>query len=576
MEKSTRNFQSVLESTPEGIFILKDDTILYANNEVYQLIGKDYIDAAALFIPEDQQEFEQLLQQKIANRKPIQSQLNLQVNEGSLLVDLTIVNTIFGATEALLIIMKDVSLQVKLSKEVLRAELAEENTKKLEKEIKERIKTEKELENLLLKTKAIYDSSSNIFLMTLDLEGRITYFNKHSQNYFEGIIGEAITQGVKITDYFKSLFNRSEILVFQELLIKVLNGKSRQIEIEFNNQIESKWIEIFMNPIYDIEGTISEVSLMSHDITIKKRAEKETFESLKEKEILLKEIHHRVKNNLQVISSILNLQSSFIYDPKTLSILQESRNRIRSMAIIHENLYRTTNFSSIDFAGYIKNLVINLSALYQREDYKIDIMIESGPNARTVQINLNPFTLIGATTRSGLLTAPMRARFGISSRLQYYTVELLTTIIQRSASILKMPITMEAAIEIAGRSRGTPRIANALLRRVRDFAQIKGNGTIDVEISKYALKALNVDAHGLDEMDNKILNTIIDKFKGGPVGLTTLATAVSESSETIEEVYEPFLIQEGFIMRTPRGREVTEKAYTHLGKVRANIQGGLF
>ena len=210
------------------------------------------------------------------------------------------------------------------------------------------------------------------------------------------------------------------------------------------------------------------------------------------------------------------------------------------------------------------------------EDFKIDIMIESGPNARTVQINLNPFTLIGATTRSGLLTAPMRARFGISSRLQYYTTELLTTIVERSATILKMPISMEAAIEIAGRSRGTPRIANALLRRVRDFAQIKGNGTIDIEIARYALKALNVDAHGLDEMDNKILNTIIDKFKGGPVGLSTLATAVSESSETIEEVYEPFLIQEGFIMRTPRGREVTEKAYNHLGKVRTNIQGGLF
>jgi Holliday junction DNA helicase RuvB len=210
------------------------------------------------------------------------------------------------------------------------------------------------------------------------------------------------------------------------------------------------------------------------------------------------------------------------------------------------------------------------------EDFKIDIMIESGPNARTVQINLNPFTLIGATTRSGLLTAPMRARFGISSRLQYYTTELLTTIVERSAMILKMPISIEAAIEIAGRSRGTPRIANALLRRVRDFAQIKGNGTIDIEIARYALKALNVDAHGLDEMDNKILNTIIDKFKGGPVGLSTLATAVSESSETIEEVYEPFLIQEGFIMRTPRGREVTEKAYKHLGKVKTNIQGGLF
>ena len=202
------------------------------------------------------------------------------------------------------------------------------------------------------------------------------------------------------------------------------------------------------------------------------------------------------------------------------------------------------------------------------EDYKIDIMIESGPNARTVQINLNPFTLIGATTRSGLLTAPMRARFGIQSRLQYYTTELLSSILQRSAYILGVPISEEAAIELAGRSRGTPRIANALLRRVRDFAQIKGNGKIDIEITRFALKALNVDAHGLDEMDNKILLTIIDKFKGGPVGITTLATAVSENAETLEEVYEPFLIQQGFIIRTPRGREVTDLAYKHLGKVR--------
>ena len=210
------------------------------------------------------------------------------------------------------------------------------------------------------------------------------------------------------------------------------------------------------------------------------------------------------------------------------------------------------------------------------EDYKIDIMIETGPNARTVQINLNPFTLIGATTRSGLLTAPMRARFGISSRLQYYTTELLTSIVQRSAGILNVPISMEAAIEIAGRSRGTPRIANSLLRRVRDFAQIKGNGKIDIEISKFALKALNVDAFGLDEMDNKILSTLIDKFKGGPVGITTIATAVSESAETIEEVYEPFLIQQGFIVRTPRGREVTAAAYKHLGKHKSGSQGGLF
>ncbi len=210
------------------------------------------------------------------------------------------------------------------------------------------------------------------------------------------------------------------------------------------------------------------------------------------------------------------------------------------------------------------------------EDYRIDIMIETGPNARTVQINLNPFTLIGATTRSGLLTAPMRARFGISSRLQYYSTELLSGIVERSSDILNVPITNNAAIEIAGRSRGTPRIANALLRRVRDFAQIKGNGKIDIEIAKFGLKALNVDAHGLDEMDNKILATIIDKFKGGPVGITTLATAVSESAETIEEVYEPFLIQQGFIYRTPRGREVTEHAYKHLGRIKGSTQGGLF
>ncbi|MBO0331408.1 Holliday junction branch migration DNA helicase RuvB [[Muricauda] lutisoli] len=210
------------------------------------------------------------------------------------------------------------------------------------------------------------------------------------------------------------------------------------------------------------------------------------------------------------------------------------------------------------------------------EDYKIDIMIETGPNARSVQINLSPFTLVGATTRSGLLTAPMRARFGIQSRLEYYHTELLSTIVERSADILQVPITNDAAIEIAGRSRGTPRICNALLRRVRDFAQIKGTGNIDLEISQFGLKALNVDAHGLDEMDNKILSTIIDKFKGGPVGITTLATAVSESAETIEEVYEPFLIQQGFIMRTPRGREVTELAYKHLGRVKGGTQGGLF
>ena len=210
------------------------------------------------------------------------------------------------------------------------------------------------------------------------------------------------------------------------------------------------------------------------------------------------------------------------------------------------------------------------------EDYKIDIMIESGPNARTVQIELNHFTLIGATTRSGLLTAPLRSRFGINARLHYYDALTLEKIVTRSAKILKVPIHNEAANEIARRSRGTPRIANLLLRRVRDFAEIKGNGEIDLKIAQYALNALNVDKHGLDEMDNRILSTLIDKFKGGPVGISTIATAVGEDAGTIEEVYEPYLIQEGFLTRTPRGREVTEAAYRHLGKFKPSIQTGLF
>ena len=210
------------------------------------------------------------------------------------------------------------------------------------------------------------------------------------------------------------------------------------------------------------------------------------------------------------------------------------------------------------------------------EDFKIDIMIESGPNARAVQIELNPFTLIGATTRSGLLTAPLRARFGINSRLEYYDVNTLSNIINRSSSILDVSISKSASEEIAGRSRGTPRIANALLRRVRDFAQVKGDGNINLDITHLSLTALNVDAHGLDDMDNRILTAIIDKFKGGPVGLTTIATAVGEQSGTIEEVYEPFLIQEGYLMRTPRGRQATEKAYKHLGRNPSSQIGGLF
>jgi Holliday junction DNA helicase RuvB len=235
-----------------------------------------------------------------------------------------------------------------------------------------------------------------------------------------------------------------------------------------------------------------------------------------------------------------------------------------------------------DLAGLLTNLETNdvlfideihrLSTVVEEylyaamEDFRIDIMIDSGPSARSVQINLNPFTLIGATTRSGLLTAPLLSRFGIKSRLEYYDSTTLKNIIVRSANILQVKITSDAAAEIAGRSRGTPRIANGLLRRVRDFAQVLGTGVIDMNITEHSLKALNVDAFGLDDMDNRILTTIIDKFKGGPVGITTIATAVGEEPGTLEEVYEPFLIQEGFLQRTARGREVTAKAYEHLGK----------
>ena len=257
---------------------------------------------------------------------------------------------------------------------------------------------------------------------------------------------------------------------------------------------------------------------------------------------------------------------------------------------------KTTSGPVLDKAGDLAGLLTNLEErdvlfideihrlnpiieeyLYSAmEDFQIDIMIESGPNARSVQLQINPFTLIGATTRSGLLTSPLRARFGINSRLSYYPSDLLSGIVNRSASILDVGITKDAANEIAKRSRGTPRISNAILRRIRDFAQIKGDGSINLDITNSSLKALHVDTHGLDEMDNRILSAIIDKFDGGPVGISTIATAVGEQIDTIEEVYEPYLIQEGYLMRTPRGRQATEKAFKHLGKTKSSDQSSLF
>ncbi|MCO5259796.1 MAG: PAS domain S-box protein [Crocinitomicaceae bacterium] len=374
IEKSTKNFQSVLESTPEGILIVKDKSILYANKEAYSLINSVTIDINDLFTKNDQKVFNLLLNDNYPTK--YQDQLHLKSGNLEIPVTITIVNTTFGASEALLIMFKDVSLEMKLSKEILRAELAEETNKSLAKEIKERIKAEKITQNLLLKTQAIFDSSANIILLTCDLNKKITYYNKHSQLFFKQFIKQKLKLGITINEFFKDFYTLpkytgEELTIFNYLFEKVKKGKFRQFEFEIKKGTKNWWIEVFMNPIYDTEGNVTEVSLMSHDITLKKKIEKDTIESLHEKEILLKEIHHRVKNNLQVISSILNLQSSFVTDSNTLNVLKESRNRIRSMAIIHENLYQTKNFSSIDFNEYIKNLVLNIESLYHIDDKEI-------------------------------------------------------------------------------------------------------------------------------------------------------------------------------------------------------------
>lgn len=379
IEKSTKNFQSVLESTPEGILIVKEGAILYANKEMYNLTNSTLIDIKHLFINKDQLVFNKLIKKSYPTR--FQDQLHIKSNDNEFPVTITIVNTTFASSDALLIMMKDVSLEMKLSKEILRAEFAEETNKNLEIEIKERIKAEKEIQNLLLKTQAIFDSSSNIILVTIDLEKRITYFNKHSDFFFKSLLNLKLKVGTSLEYFFQLYYTQDntdneELNYFNHYFEKVKQGKFRTYELEIKLPSGSKWIEVFMNPIFDTDGNVIEISLMGHDITLKKNIEHDTMESLKEKEILLKEIHHRVKNNLQVISSILNLQSSFVTDPNTLNVLLESRNRIRSMAIIHENLYQTKNFSSIDFAGYIKNLVMNIESLFHSNDKKIDIIFD--------------------------------------------------------------------------------------------------------------------------------------------------------------------------------------------------------
>lgn len=386
LESSKEDLNTILDSTPEGFIILNGTDVLYSNKELHSMVGSSHIDISKLFVGGDQAKFFEMYQQRKQHGGKVSDQLLLNSAQDEIIVDTTLVKTTFGPlSDATLVIVKDISYEIKLSKEKVRAELAEETNKRLEKEIQDRIRTEMELENLLLKTQSIYDSSTNVFLSIIDVNGNLTYANDRTTLYFEKFLGVMYRPSVAVSTYFHGFFTEQQMDDFFHMFNKVLIGKSRQFVFSLSDGVKERWFEAFMNPIYDREGNIPEISLMFHDITIKKISEQETIQSLKEKEILLKEIHHRVKNNLQVISSILSLQTSFVTDDKTIEILQESRNRIRSMATIHEGLYRTTNFASIDFENYLKNLVLNLSSLYNNSNKTIEIIY----NLQQVDISLD-------------------------------------------------------------------------------------------------------------------------------------------------------------------------------------------
>ena len=365
LERNRQSFKSILENTPEGILIVHEDRLLYTNKGINDILESDTVILDQLFVGNDQIKFNEMILEQRDKKTINQQQLKLiNHKKNSVLVDVTVVSTLFEDLESVLVIIKDISLQNKLSREMLRAEIAEETNKKLATEIKERIRTEKLLQEQFLRSNAIFDSSSNTLLLTLDTDFKISSFNTHCQNYFWYLIEKRMEVNDSFTHFFRQVYDAAQVRYFHLILNAVKKGESKQMESYFMSKGSVRWIELFINPIFDIEGQVTEISLVAHDITEKKLSEKEIVESLKEKEVLLKEIHHRVKNNLQVISSILNLQSSFVKDEKTLEILDESRNRIRSMAIIHENLYRTTNFSSIDFTAYLQNLCINLISSY--------------------------------------------------------------------------------------------------------------------------------------------------------------------------------------------------------------------
>lgn len=368
IEQNRKNLENILENNPEGILIVHDNEILYKNSEIKSVLG-DELSLEALFIQEDQLYFDKCLEIHKSSGNHQNIQLTLIDKRGELLqADVTLVSTNYEEKDATLIIIKDISVQNTLAKEQLRAELAEETNKYLENEIMERIKAERLVQEQLLRTKAILDSSSNTFLLTLTMNKEISSFNTHFEKYVYELSGNRIKEGKHFNEFFSHIFSPAQLRFFRILFQKIKKGKSQQYEVFLNVDNKSAWLEIFMNPIFDTEGEVAEISIVAHDISEKKKSSNEIVASLKEKEVLLKEIHHRVKNNLQIISSILNLQSSFVSDENTLEILQESRNRIRSMAIIHENLYRTEDFSSINFADYLYNLVTNLIASYRIHD----------------------------------------------------------------------------------------------------------------------------------------------------------------------------------------------------------------
>lgn len=365
IEQNRKNLENILENNPEGILIVHEGEILYMNSAIKVTLGET-IALEELFTAESQRFFNKCLELHKSSGSHQNIQLDLENRYDELLqVDVSLVSTNYEEKDATLIIIKDISVQNTLAKEKLRAELAEVTNKHLENEIMERIKAERLVQEQFLRTKAILDSSSNTFLLTLSLEKEISSFNTHFEKYVLNLTKTQIEEGKQFEEFFSSIFSPVQIRFFEMLFNKVTEGESLEFEVLLNFTDNNYWLEIFMNPIYDTEGNVAEISLVAHDASEKKKWSDEIVESLKEKEVMLKEIHHRVKNNLQIISSILNLQSSFVHDENTLEILQESRNRIRSMAIIHENLYRTEDFSSINFADYLVNLVTNLVASYR-------------------------------------------------------------------------------------------------------------------------------------------------------------------------------------------------------------------